>query len=59
MEHDDMEISLALLYCRHKDGALCNVCPYAIYTPNCSHHLLTDASRRIRELIEEVKEHEV
>lgn len=53
MDHSDKEISLALLYCRCSDGALCNVCPYAKYAPNCSNLLLQDASNRIKELSKE------
>ena len=53
----DHEITRALIYCKHKDGALCNMCAYAKYTGgHCSARLLTDASDRINELIEENRE---
>ena len=52
-EFTDEQIIVALLYCRHRDGELCNICPYScIAGGQCSNRLLTDASRRIKELID-------
>lgn len=53
-EFTDTQIATALLYCRHDDGELCNICPYGCITGGrCSKQLYADASRRIKELIEE------
>ena len=50
MEMSNEDICKALIYCRHSDGALCNMCPYSRFSSNCSKFLLSDAAERIREL---------
>lgn len=56
MDMSDKDICKALIYCKHSDGALCNMCPYAKFTPNCSKVLLDDAANRIRELSDNKEE---
>ena len=48
MEMSNADISKALIYCKHNDGALCDMCQYSKYGSNCSKQLLTDASDRIK-----------
>ena len=50
MEMSNEDICKALIYCKHSDGALCNMCPYANFGHNCSKMLLDDAANRIKEL---------
>ena len=47
---DDEDVVKALIYCKHKDGELCDTCPYGRYAPDCSSILLDAAAARIREL---------
>lgn len=47
----DDELVKALIYCKHNDGALCNMCAYGRFAPHCSDVLLDAAVDRIRELI--------
>lgn len=50
----DKQIMDALIFCKHNDGALCNICAYGtIIGGHCSKTLLTDASKRIGELLKE------
>lgn len=52
----DKEIMDALIFCKHSDGALCNICAYGKLAGGiCSKTLLTDASERIGELLKENK----
>lgn len=50
---EDEDIVKALIYCKHRDGKLCDMCPYGKYAPDCSHMLLDAAADRIRELRKE------
>lgn len=45
----DEDVVKALIYCKHKDGELCNMCPYGRFAPHCSSILLDDAAARIRD----------
>ena len=47
---NDEDIVKALIYCKHKDGELCDMCPYGRYAPHCSSMLLDAAAARIKEL---------
>ena len=50
----DLEIANALIYCRVSTRITCHLCAYnQIAGGKCSKKLLTDASERITELVEE------
>ena len=48
---NDDELVKALIYCKHNDGELCNMCAYSRYSPHCSDMLMDAAVDRIRELL--------
>lgn len=50
LETNDAELVKALIYCKHKDGKLCDMCDYGRFAPHCSSMLLDAAATRIREL---------
>ena len=54
------EIYKALIYCKHKDGALCGMCPYSKYggSGRCSSLLLDDAAKMLNSLEHLVKDKE-
>ena len=52
------EISKALIYCKHKNGALCNLCPYAKWPGRCSTLLLDYAAQMLISLGHLVKDKE-
>ena len=59
MEMSNADICRALIYCKHSDGALCNMCPYGDRGNTCSKQLLDDASNRIKLLESLLKNKEV
>lgn len=52
------EISKALIYCKHNDGALCNMCPYSKWPGRCSKMLLDDAAKMLNSLEHLVRRNE-
>ena len=55
-EMSNADICKALIYCKHSDGALCDICPYSDRGHTCSKQLLDDASNRITKLESELKD---
>ena len=52
---NDEELVKALIYCKHKDGELCDMCSFGRFAPHCSSILLDTAVARIRELAPEAE----
>lgn len=47
------DIILALRFCMSDSGEFCDMCPYEGLGPECSKHLLRDASNRLKDLTDE------
>lgn len=52
---NDDELIKAVIYCKHHDGELCNMCVYGKYSPHCSDVLADAVVRRMRELLKSNK----
>ncbi len=50
----DDDLVKALIYCKHKDGELCDMCAFGRFAPHCADILIDAAVDRIRELQKQI-----